>query len=66
MRYPIKLYEVATAEDKTLWWYAGFRMRNHHGKCGHRHRTQEAAEKCIPFMEGVYKLLRWPKNKVAR
>jgi hypothetical protein len=30
--------------------------------CGHKHKTLEAAQKCVPAVEAAYREKRWPKR----
>jgi hypothetical protein len=69
--YPVCVAHIErhTKKNGTLlrietWWEA----RSPHGSrlhtvCGHRHRTSDAAKKCLPDVIEKYKALRWPKKK---
>jgi hypothetical protein len=44
----------------------GYEVVSNLVSCGHRHRTEAGAAKCLPAVTKSYKEIRWPKRVVAK
>jgi len=65
----IEQHKTNTKTGRTtirVWHEATSPSGSHlHTNCGHKHKTLEAARKCIPAVESAYCQKRWPKKAGA-